>query len=598
MLGAVATDAFVQYAEMKGIKTYQEMYPPTQEDEDDPLMYRMKVAYATNTPMLMATPSAMGKSSRIMELQQQTGAMIQEINLAEQTRSDLLGAADIVDITEFALDGVVNLPTDIVGELNTLVNDLADKDILPRRVTKKFPKGSLYKAVKEAALAGKDLIIHFDEMNRVSDPSIMSAVFEAVSDHRLMGVDFDPAKIRVFASCNVGANHSDGTSNLDPAFAARFTIFRKRAYDMNDVKAFIAYMHKKNFHPAIVAWFEQLDEDAQLECLQSVERRDMAMSAPSSRGIKDLSNNLSQVSTNKALTGVMIFNPSSVQANMNALSKDVINYNSNSFTTTFRALAKEVKKHGKNWCGLGSPITLNMGDGNEASPEDVIDTILEIISQIENDISTNGHCSDGEMANAFYVLLEYMLGVEHNVEDARKFYFEAYLGKEKTDPYEQSVDTEGGSGYRDFSALFIPYYNEVSGRIARVYTIEECTTIDIWQEFIAQELNKISNEDDRGDEIAKLMVQWYNQFKGQALVVSLAQDVILNAINAIRVAEIKSNIAISLATNPVGEQLLIAAEQKDGVDFALKLLTVCSMRASCTQEMIDRAKNNVELPKM
>ena len=105
------------------------------------------------------------------------------------------------------------------------------------------------------------MVIFFDELNRVQNPSVMSAVFDAISDHRIFGVDFDPTRVKIFAACNLGENTQDAQP-LDPAFAARFSIYKKKDYDLTDAESFINYAKSSGFDTTTLSFFENLENQS------------------------------------------------------------------------------------------------------------------------------------------------------------------------------------------------------------------------------------------------------------------------------------------------------------------------------------------------
>jgi hypothetical protein len=111
---------------------------------------------------------------------------------------------------------------------------------LPSKVSYNAQSAELVKKLTQARALNKKILFFIDEINRVTSPITMSCVLEAISDKRIMGIDFSGVDMTVVAACNVGDAHRD-TIALDPAFLARFLVIRKGEADIDDFRSFMEH---------------------------------------------------------------------------------------------------------------------------------------------------------------------------------------------------------------------------------------------------------------------------------------------------------------------------------------------------------------------
>ena len=126
----------------------------------------------------------------------------------------------------------------------------------PPDTTESAFSAPLLELLNRAKRSGKTIVFFVDELNRVQSQVLMSIVLEAISDKKIMGVDFTGVDIKVVAACNL--KYSD-TIPIDPAITARFLNVIKDVADISDYRAFLKYADtvddktgKKNVHPLII----------------------------------------------------------------------------------------------------------------------------------------------------------------------------------------------------------------------------------------------------------------------------------------------------------------------------------------------------------
>lgn len=304
-------EKFIPFLESKGYSNYDDVKEPVKDDVGDFL----STALETGSPAMLIGPSALGKTSRVKQYMKKakikTGLepVLINVNLASKDAVDLMGMPVKQSLTEYVGGGILkgNGLDDVSKELQSVVaNVSADikygmTDIMTLRAPDKTIKDRFVTALKE----GREVILFFDEVNRVSSNTVTSAVFEVISDYRFAGVDFSNYKdrVKVVAACNMAWEGMDDeaggygdTGTLDPAFAARFSIYWKKNYDENDVASWIEFMESQKedglIDGTLIEFFKGLDTEQALKIMASVEKRTLEDAQPSTRNMLQLSKDI------------------------------------------------------------------------------------------------------------------------------------------------------------------------------------------------------------------------------------------------------------------------------------------------------------------
>lgn len=304
-------EKFIPFLESKGYSNFDEVKEPVKDDVGDFL----STALETGSPAMLIGPSALGKTSRVKQYMKKakikTGLepVLINVNLASKDAVDLMGMPVKQSLTEYVGGGILKGSglDDVSMELQSVVaNVSADikygmTDIMTLRAPDKTIKDRFVTALRE----GREVILFFDEVNRVSSNTVTSAVFEVISDYRFAGVDFSNYKdrVKVVAACNMAWEGMDDeaggygdTGTLDPAFAARFSIYWKKNYDENDVASWIEFMESQKeeglIDGTLIEFFKGLDTEQALKIMASVEKRTLEDAQPSTRNMLQLSKDI------------------------------------------------------------------------------------------------------------------------------------------------------------------------------------------------------------------------------------------------------------------------------------------------------------------
>lgn len=304
-------EKFIPFLESKGYSNFDEVKEPIKDDVGDFL----STALETGSPAMLIGPSALGKTSRVKQYMKKakikTGLepVLINVNLASKDAVDLMGMPVKQSLTEYvgggilkgsALDDVSKALQDVVANVSADIK-YGMTDIMTLRAPDKTIKDRFVTALKE----GREVILFFDEVNRVSSNTVTSAVFEVISDYRFAGVDFSnyKDKVKVVAACNMAWEGMDDeaggygdTGTLDPAFAARFSIYWKKNYDENDVASWIEFMESQKeeglIDGTLIEFFKGLEPEKALKIMASVEKRTLEDAQPSTRNMLQLSKDI------------------------------------------------------------------------------------------------------------------------------------------------------------------------------------------------------------------------------------------------------------------------------------------------------------------
>lgn len=477
-----------------------------------------------NVPTMLIGPSSIGKTTRLKEKARRMGIgdeEIIEINLALQDRVDVMGPPVKVPIVQhigghvFTMNdtGGVTSPVDqeLAEELASLIPDFG----LPEKVTIKAPKLDVASRFQNAMDAGKPIILFFDEMNRVNNEAIMSAVFEAISDYRIFGIDFSHYKdnVTVVAACNMGLTTEDAKS-LDPAFAARFSMIRKMAYEQSDVDGMIKFMKERDYDPSIIGWIEAMAPDEALAMIQSVEERTLDVATGSMRSISDLNRQLKEKALVPFMYGSMLFADNLAQQYyMDVASNPQTSSQLADPTGTLKKLADSVNNKIDNWAAINTQYGANLGSEVVQVPELISDFKALYYEVFKNPQLSSIEREDHAMS--LKALMTALFSVEFEVSKARTTAIDPLIGQ--------------------YAEQFLSYYNAVSGTSTGHIDIADLTDIDKIGPFWHQELSALSQDEliaaataaaeeflnTHGD---RLTPDHYQQFILESLLYPLTQD--------------------------------------------------------------------------
>lgn len=335
----------------------QNNYRTLSEDGSDWYSSILMRSIETNTPVMMVAPTSFGKTTRLKQIKKKLNAEMIEINLALQDRVDIMGPPVKVSLVEYVVGAFLKSLNDqvLVDGLTALVEESS----LPAKVTVRAPKAVLVEKIKKAVDSKRRIIIFFDEMNRVNNEALMSAVFECISDNRIFGIDYSRVKdlVSVVAACNVGSNFEDAKS-IDPAFTARFNILSKQRFSSEDVRNLRQHMADNNYHRIVKDWIGGMAEEEVLELIGKVEKRSLEKAVPSMRAFSDLSRFLQDPQCPPVFKGVCLFQEPHISALYSSL---LTEYAPALKQAKLAELCDDLRKSIDKWVGLTPNLGVKFG---------------------------------------------------------------------------------------------------------------------------------------------------------------------------------------------------------------------------------------------
>ena len=518
LISNTSGEKFIQFLRQKGYISIEESLGKEVDDEYSDFL---QTSLDAGVPALMVGPSSIGKTSRVSQYMQKqkerTGLepLLINIDLAAKDAVDLMGMPAKVslvdyiagkDLDELGLSGVRK-------ELSDTVKSVQSEDIygLSDYLTVRSPDLDVKNALIKAKQEGREVIFFFDECNRVKSSTVLSSMFEVVSDARYAGVDFGDMKdkVKVIAACNMSHSEMEDTDtdyseagSIDPALAARFSVFWKKNYDEKDVKSWIAYMEnelaKGNIDGTLLNFFKSLPIEECIKIIASVEKRQLAYAEPSTRSMTQLSRDIKSMrgvsgsSDTKLYYGKLLFD-------------DLLR---NEFGVLYETAGDEVDVANKliklidelmdgrdTWDALLSGDTITVNE-RTLSAEDVLDNIQACADDIKKIISgpiTSDQRQELQDLESFaLIMLQYCNDMDDNISQKRRAFFEQYIGE-------------------DFTNKFLPYFNENFGSENDVeITIEMLSDKSLDKPFFKKLRAKSAGltEEQYEDTIIKLMKEF------------------------------------------------------------------------------------------
>ena len=453
----------------------------------------------SGTPALIIGPSSLGKSSKVKQyakkIKKRTGLdpVVINVNLSTMDATDLMGMPVKQDLTEYVSKGILDNSDlgDVTEELQKIIREVQNSgqygmvDKLTLRAPNKSIKDSFQKALEE----NREVILFFDECNRCENPTVMSAMFQCISDKSFAGVSFknQADKVKIVAACNMA--HADmfdddemgnyaNAGSIDPALAARFSVYWKKKFDENDVKSWIEFMeeeHKEgNIDISLLNFFKDIAENDMPEAIRIfslVEKRTLETSQPSTRMFYQLSRDIKSMrgDKNSLFAGKIIFDDSTTQHyqrislnNKQSIQSSFIDY------LTKLDIAKEytdfylsdIKPYKDSWEAVIKDDSVDITTGSNKvklsavdildTLEDVVNRVIDIDNQYRNNSAINMDKSTEEELDKYidYMpkLISYIIEMDSKYSSKRRNIFESYIGSDLAQDFTNYFNSYFGSG--------------------------------------------------------------------------------------------------------------------------------------------------------
>ena len=480
LISSWAGGKFIAFLENKGYRLYESVHGEAADDVGDFL----ESTLGAGVPALMIGPSSLGKTSRVnaymKKVEKRTGLkpILINVNLASMDTVDLMGMPTKQTLVEYVGGSKMAAKGlgEVGAELSSIVQDVCKNDEygMVDTMTLRAPDKTIKDRFKKAIEEGREIILFFDECNRVKNPTIMSAMFEVLSDKRFAGVSFKHCqdRVKVVAACNMAhsemgealewgeAGDYSNAGSLDPALAARFSVYWKKNYDEKDVRSWINFMEDQqkegNIDGTIIEYFKSLPTEKAIKVMASVEKRKLEDAESSTRALLQLSKDIKSMrgaqgpnGFKKSLyNGKVIFDDLMVQE-FQKINMDASDYSVDTgvLGTELHDFVNKIISQSSVWEPLmvGDKVNLN---GREMSAQDLIDTLKALDDKLQ-EVLLRALTDEDRRTIKLYVdtalsIVDACNRLDYKISDKRKSIFESYVGEE-------------------FARDFLPFFNNTFG---------------------------------------------------------------------------------------------------------------------------------------
>lgn len=524
-------DAFIPELEKNGYVEYEDNHGKVDDEVGDFLQSSLEAG----VPAMLIGPSSMGKTSRVKayikrrKLETGKEPLLLDISLASKDAVDLMGMPKKQTLTEYVSGSdLSSLGLDSVGkELSGIMDEVVSDGSygMVDSLTLRAPSITYKKAFEKAKAEGREVILFFDECNRCTNPSVMSALFETVSDSKFAGVSFKDYKehVKIIGACNMAYDALDAehegeystAGSLDPALAARFSVFWKKRYDEYDVKSWIQFMEDQKdagtIDGTLLEYFKSLDVQDAVQIIASVEDRTLSEAVPSTRALFELSKDIKNMrgkagssGFNKSLYNGKVLFDEATRQNFYSIT---MNISDNSISVEKKAedmarfIDDNITPFASVWQSALEGNTVDMGEGRVLSGSDLMELVEDLKGILTNYVmspmdNTKREECETWTKTAFSVLMA-CRSLDDDTIAEREEIFKTYVGESFASsfaPYFNSVfgtqmDTEITIGMLNDDTLITPFFRQESNTMLSKYSgntekmVEHM--LDLMREFIS-----------------------------------------------------------------------------------------------------------------
>ena len=428
-------------------------YPDIKIKEDVSLDTLVEDTLNANLPLMLVGVPGIGKTSRIKDYCDKYGFDRLVISLATMDRTELMGAATQRDF----ITQIGGKTSDILNRLNLIEEVNQIKELItdfPDNLTVRSPRYDLVQRVKKSVDYNQILVLVFDEANRSIDPITQSVIFKAISDNEIFGIKFPKDRIRIVVIGNLSGGTTSGAKAFDSALYARCVSYVQYDYSLEDVSSLLKYIKTKKYSKILIDFIEKKlpnSEEYVLDWLKSIDKASLLNNVPTSRSLKTLSDILKRPPNPQGdqLYGSVI----SIEEFQSDIDR-FISDNNPDYDLTLRLAIRVKEIISTNWAGIKNYKFYQNKKSkfeylltNDNSDRDAIKIFNEFIFNnlllIKNNYQ-NKSSDEFKKFNEAVLWIKRFLEIDRDIINYRRRIFEDIAGREFTD-------------------LFLPYYNEVSG---------------------------------------------------------------------------------------------------------------------------------------
>jgi len=263
----------------------------------------------------------------------------------------------------------------------------------------------------------------------------MSSVFEAVSDNRLFGVDFEPGQIVVVQAMNYGGNYE--TNDIDSAFSARNAMYVKDSLDEGDVAETLAYMKAQNYSSVIINYLASKSPSDVVEMMMSVEENpEFGRASPTKRSWFTLNQMIKLVDKNMFIGATIDYDGSQVARFVQPLPTNV-----GDMLSSLRDIRSLIPS---NWAGFDDDIKPIEFGGKIYSPKSFIQGLDDIIEGLRKGDYDNSNLV--ALGRNISIGLSKIVAIDEGVKSARRLGIYGVMGERFGSDFEIFYNQEMGRG--------------------------------------------------------------------------------------------------------------------------------------------------------
>ena len=472
LIGESASNKFLDYL--------KDNHPELKIKEDISLDTLVEDTLNANLPLMLVGVPGIGKTSRIKDYCNKYGFDRLVISLATMDRTELMGAAtqrDFISQIGGKSSDVLNR-LNLTEEVNQIKESISD---FPESLTIRSPRFDLVQRVKKSVDNNQTLVLVLDEANRSIDPITQSVIFKAISDNEIFGIKFSKDRIRIVVIGNLSGGSTSGAKAFDSALYARCVSYVQFDYTLDDVSSLLNYIKEKKYSKILIDFIEKKlpnSEEYVLDWLKSIDRASLLNNVPTSRSLKTLSDILKRPPNPQGdqLYGSII----SIEEFQSDIDRFISDKNPE-YELTLKLAIRIKEIISTNWAGLDCykfyenkksnfVYSLSKNNSSERSAVKIFRDIIfsNLISSRDNYKIKNS--DESKKYKEAVLWIKRFLEIDRDIISYRRKIFEDIAG-------------------REFTELFLPYYNEVSGNEEAELTISSILNTSLIPRYLEFEMN-------------------------------------------------------------------------------------------------------------
>lgn len=456
---------------------HSDVTDPIELESEDKMTKFVEDSLDSGLPTMLVGVSGLGKTTRVREYAEKNGYHFELIALSTKDRLDIMGPPAKIGIDTYISKDTSGI-FDELG-MTTQIKDLIKQADLPENLTVRAPKEDFKQRIQHCIETNTPVVVMYDEVNRSPDPTVQSAIFQAISDNSICGVKFPKGLVKVVIAGNLGDSTNEAGA-LDGALTARAVQFSKMEYDEDDAKAVLNYMKSHEYAEPLIDYFENGPGNV-LDCIKSVDEGSLTNNVPSTRALSELSNFLKSDSISKQINGRVLFIDDAA----------LIDYNIDKSYDSIKSVATIINRGIDKWAAIGS-----YNYSKDIPLEQAVSIFKESYEYImNNDLSGMEDNPEVQVfLRGFSKVIDKFIRIDNLVKVARYKIFECYIGKSEASQFADHYNSYTGAG------LVVTIPDLIDPALRQIFVINSIRTYPHWSDAFIEvynyhELNTLSSRD-------------------------------------------------------------------------------------------------------